>query len=237
MTKAVSIWDVSSAFSARSTMRRHSSFLAKRLLAFALALVSLFLPASGFPMEYSGEEFVDLTGTSGLSHLTTKWELLSAQLRGEVCHLRDEQFTNTFNLPVEQMGTFSLNKIDLPQITIEDGCFKTNFNKEKCLGTIAKGLQEYQLFKQHVKESFVKHSSKVEDVWNRMKHLSDDVIQRMKNSKNVAVIDEHRKELLLNPLQSDKQWDKYVGTHVILRELTRFMEKSVRAIRYISSKS
>ncbi|XP_041104919.1 interleukin-6 [Polyodon spathula] len=207
---------------------------AQHLHGFVLALLVVSLSASlvrAAPIvEFSGDDY---SGSSRVIPLSTNWESLAEWLHSEVLKLRDQQFHDVFNLPVNN-SSFSLYTIKLPQITVADGCLSSAFKKENCLRTIATGLQEYLEYMNYVKDSYTSGKDEVEKVSDTIQNLSADVFQRMKNPPSVTKLEINTKDILSH--NSDSEWGQAVNAHLILREFTSFMEKTYLAIRNINEK-
>ncbi|MGH0174427.1 UNVERIFIED_CONTAM: hypothetical protein FKN15_003732 [Acipenser sinensis] len=207
---------------------------AQHLHGFVLALLVVSLSAllvrAAPIVEFSGD---DSSGSSRTIPLSTNWESLTEWLHSEVLKLRDQQFRDVFNLPINN-SSFSLYTIKLPQITVADGCLSFEFKKEHCLRTIAMGLQEYLEYMDYVKDSYTSGKDDVEKVRHTIQNLSADVFQRMKNPKSVTKVEINTKDILSH--SSDSEWGQAVNVHLILREFTNFMEKTYLAIRNINER-
>lgn len=55
------------------------------------------------------------------------------------------------------------------------------------------------------------------------------------NPDEVVIPDSATQKSLLAKLKSDKAWIEKITTHLILRDFTSFMEKTVRAVRYLKN--
>ncbi|KAK2512858.1 Il6 [Columba guinea] len=55
------------------------------------------------------------------------------------------------------------------------------------------------------------------------------------NPDEVIIPDPATQESLRAKLKSNKNWIEKITTHLILRDFTSFMEKTVRAVRYLKN--
>ncbi|KYO26798.1 interleukin-6 [Alligator mississippiensis] len=108
-------------------------------------------------------------------------------------------------------------------------------HEEKCLIKISSGLFAFQPYLEyiHVQETFISEKQKIETIWYGTKHLANTVRQMMENPDAVPIPDQTSQKTLLEKLKANKNWREKIATHFILRDFTSFMEKTVRALRYI----
>ncbi|XP_056190033.1 interleukin-6 [Falco biarmicus] len=151
----------------------------------------------------------------------------AAQLQEEMC----EKFTVCGN----SMEMLVQNNLNLPKVTEEDGCLLAGFDEEKCLRKISSGLYTFQTYLAHVQETFTSEKQNVESLCYSTEHLARTIRQMVINPDEVIIPDSATQESLRAKLKSDKIWIEKITTHLILRDFTSFMEKTVRAIRYLKN--
>uniref|UniRef100_A0A8C4YIH1 Interleukin-6 n=1 Tax=Gopherus evgoodei TaxID=1825980 RepID=A0A8C4YIH1_9SAUR len=127
------------------------------------------------------------------------------------------QMCEKFTVCDNSMEMLAQNNLNLPKITEEDGCLLSGFNEEKCLRGISSGLFAFQTYLEYVRETFISEK------------------QKMKNPDAVIVPDPATQSTLFEKLKSNKKWIEKISTHLILRDFTSFMEKTVRAVRYLKN--
>ncbi|KAM9288067.1 interleukin-6 [Cariama cristata] len=151
----------------------------------------------------------------------------AAQLQEEMC----EKFTVCEN----SMEMLVQNNLNLPKVTEEDGCLLVGFNEDKCLRKISSGLYTFQTYLEYVQETFTSEKQNVESLCYSTEHLARTIRQMVINPNEVIIPDSATQELLRAKLKTDKIWIEKITTHLILRDFTSFMEKTVRAIRYLKN--
>nr|AEB26769.1 interleukin-6 [Anser anser] len=151
----------------------------------------------------------------------------AARLQEEMC----EKFTVCEN----SMEMLVQNNLNLPKVTEEDGCLLAGFDEEKCLKKLFSGLFTFQTYLEYVQETFTSEKQKVESLCYSTKHLATTIRQMVINPDEVVIPDSATQKSLLTKLKSDKTWIEKITTHLILRDFTSFMEKTVRAVRYLKN--
>ncbi|KAM6209137.1 interleukin-6 [Sarcoramphus papa] len=151
----------------------------------------------------------------------------AAQLQEEMC----EKFTVCAN----SMEMLVQNNLNLPRVTEEDGCLLAGFDEDKCLRKISSGLYTFQTYLEYIQETFTSEKQNVESLCYSTEHLAHTIRQMVINPDEVVIPDSATQESLRAKLKSDKSWIEKITTHLILRDFTSFMEKTVRAIRYLKN--
>ncbi|XP_069629575.1 interleukin-6 [Haliaeetus albicilla] len=151
----------------------------------------------------------------------------AAQLQEEMC----EKFTVCKN----SMEMLAQNNLNLPKVTEEDGCLLTGFDEDKCLRKISSGLFTFQTYLEYIQETFTSEKQNVESLCYTTEHLANTIRQMVVNPDEVIIPDSATQESLRAKLKSNKNWIEKITTHLILRDFTSFMEKTVRAIRYLKN--
>ncbi|NXM40317.1 IL6 protein, partial [Gymnorhina tibicen] len=130
------------------------------------------------------------------------------------------------------------NKLNLPKVTEEDGCLDLltflSF-QDKCLRKISSGLYTFHTYLKYVQETFTSESQNVESLSFRTEHLARTIRRMVTNPKEVIVPDAATQESLHTKLKSTKDWTEKMTIQLILRDFTSFMEKTVRAVRYLKN--
>ncbi|KFO71122.1 Interleukin-6 [Cuculus canorus] len=141
-----------------------------------------------------------------------------------------------FTVCENSMEMLVRNNLNLPKVTEEDGDFLTLFSfQDKCLKKISSGLYTFQTYLQYVQETFVSEKQNIESLCYSTEHLARTIRQMVINPDEVIIPDSATQESLHAKLKSDKTWIEKITTHLILRDFTSFMEKTVRAIRYLKN--
>uniref|UniRef100_A0A8B9P8V3 Interleukin-6 n=1 Tax=Apteryx owenii TaxID=8824 RepID=A0A8B9P8V3_APTOW len=109
----------------------------------------------------------------------------------------------------------AVNNLEAPSIKTRPGM--PGPHSEKCLRKISSGLFTFQTYLEYVQETFTSERQKVI------------------NPDEVIIPDSATQKSLLAKLKSDKTWIEKITTHLILRDFTSFMEKTVRAVRYLKN--
>nr|XP_033786777.1 interleukin-6 [Geotrypetes seraphini] len=125
------------------------------------------------------------------------------------------------------------NNLDLPKIREEDGCFRSAFKREKCLKKISSGLKEFKKYLVAVERTFATEGELSVSLQRKTEYLAVMVKLQMKNPSSVPVTDE---EAFTNYFLPKNPWLKKVVTRLILRDFTLFIEKTIRAIRFLSTR-
>ncbi|KAM6282929.1 interleukin-6 [Porphyrio hochstetteri] len=208
---------------------------ALRSAALPLLLLLLLPRAAAGPLpaaDSSGEAELEDTAvlrTAPPDSVRLAWRLhdQATQLQKEMC----EKFTVCQN----SMEMLVQNNLNLPKVTEEDGCLLVGFNEDKCLKKISSGLYTFQPYLEYVQETFTTENQNVKQLCRSTRHLAHTIRQMVMNPDEVIIPDSATQESLRTELKSNKTWIEKITTHLILRDFTSFMEKTVRAIRYLKN--
>uniref|UniRef100_A0A8C3L8B6 Interleukin-6 n=1 Tax=Chrysolophus pictus TaxID=9089 RepID=A0A8C3L8B6_CHRPC len=140
-----------------------------------------------------------------------------------------------FSVCENSMEMLVRNNLNLPKVTEEDGCLLAGFDEEKCLRKLSSGLFAFQTYLEFIQETFASEKQNVESLCHGTKHLAATIRQMVINPDEVVIPDSATQKSLLTKLKSDKAWIEKITTHLILRDFTSFMEKTVRAVRYLKN--
>ncbi|NXM17183.1 IL6 protein, partial [Ploceus nigricollis] len=128
------------------------------------------------------------------------------------------------------------NNLNLPKVTEEDGDFLTFLSlQDKCLRKISSGLYTFQTYLKYIQETFISENQNVETLSSSTEHLARTIRQMVINPEEVIIPDAATQESLHAKLKSTKAWTEKITIHLILRDFTSFMEKTVRAVRYLKN--
>ncbi|NXS08608.1 IL6 protein, partial [Neodrepanis coruscans] len=128
------------------------------------------------------------------------------------------------------------NNLNLPKVTEADGDFLPFLSfQDKCLRKISSGLYTFQTYLKYVQETFISENQNVELISHSTEHLARTIRQMVINPEEVIIPDAATQESLRTKLRSSKTWIEKITTHLILRHFTSFMEKTVRAVRYLKN--
>ncbi|NXB56811.1 IL6 protein, partial [Struthidea cinerea] len=150
------------------------------------------------------------------------------------------------------------NKLNLPKVTEEDGCLLAGFDEarnlsglilytwgrfrllkrtveDKCLRKISSGLYTFQTYLKYVQETFISENQNVQSLTYTTERLARTLRHMVINPEEVSIPDAATRESLHTQLKSTKAWTEKITIHLILRDFTSFMEKTVRAVRYLKN--
>ncbi|XP_069504436.1 interleukin-6 [Ambystoma mexicanum] len=206
-------------------------FLALALsLALSLALLVPSIHASPVP-DSSGEE-----EPSDARQETPKYESLALLIQSEAALLKEELCTKHFVCD-NSMESLLENNLNLPKINREDGCFKQGFRKEKCLRKITNSLLGFETYLSYVEETMGIESKKVESIKYKTKHLTELLLALMRkpNAEGVTPGTPGTPENRQTRPQAKDTWTQKVTARLILRDFILFIQKTVRAVRFLST--
>ncbi|NXF65995.1 IL6 protein, partial [Ciccaba nigrolineata] len=146
------------------------------------------------------------------------------------------QMCEKFTICGNSMEMLVQNNLNLPKVTEEDGDFLTFLSfQDKCLRKISSGLYTFQTYLEYIQETFTSEKQNVESLCYSTEHLAHTIRQMVINPDEVTIPDPATQKSLRTKLKSDKTWIEKITTHLILRDFTSFMEKTVRAVRYLKN--
>ncbi|XP_072108060.1 interleukin-6-like [Mobula birostris] len=159
---------------------------------------------------------------------------LALQIQSSAAELRDAQLCDYFSFCDGDQGSLLTSDFNLPQIRSQDGCTKISFHKETCLKAIAKGLHKYNPLLLLVQTSIVRSSEQI--IWMRSstQRLAELIMHQLNVEFGINSVSESEMESSTLDFVSKTDWNRQVNAHVILRDFVRFMEKSARALRFMS---
>ncbi|XP_032894266.1 interleukin-6-like [Amblyraja radiata] len=194
----------------------------------------LFLAMCGRVAAFPVTELVDAAGrlqTPALGCATCA--PLALQIRSTAAALRDTQLCEFFSFCDGDQGSLLTYDFNLPQIRAQDRCTMISFHKETCLRAIATGLQKYHPFLVSAETSIV--SSNDQMIWVRSSswRLSELLMHQLNVEFGISGVGQSELEDSVSDLVSKTDWNRQVNVHVTLRDFTRFMEKSSRALRFM----
>ncbi|NWV13088.1 IL6 protein, partial [Ptilonorhynchus violaceus] len=146
------------------------------------------------------------------------------------------QMCEKFTVCENSMEMLLHNNLNLPKVTEEDGDFLTFLSfQDKCLRKISSGLYTFQTYLKYVQETFISENQNVESLYYSAQHLAQTLREMVINPEEVIIPDAATQESLHAKLKSTKAWIEKITIHLILRDFTSFMEKTVRAVRYLKN--
>ncbi|XP_062898358.1 interleukin-6-like [Mobula hypostoma] len=159
---------------------------------------------------------------------------LALQIQSSAAELRDAQLCDYFSFCDGDQGSLLTSDLNLPQIRSQDRCTKISFHKETCLKAIAKGLHKYNPLLLLVQTSIVRSSEQI--IWMRSstQRLAELIMHQLNAEFGIISVSESEVESSALDFVSKTDWNRQVNAHVILRDFVRFMEKSARALRFMS---
>ncbi|XP_031965769.1 LOW QUALITY PROTEIN: interleukin-6 [Corvus moneduloides] len=180
----------------------------------------------------------DEVGTAhrGLAHAHTPGPAAAASCQGATKPLRvSPQVCEKFTICPNSMEMLLHNNLSLPKVTKEDGCLLAGFDEDKCLRTISSGLYTFQTYLKYVQETFISENQNVESLSYSTERLARTIRQMVINPEEVIIPDAATQESLHTKLKSIRAWTEKITIQLILRDFTSFMEKTVRAVRYLQN--
>ncbi|NXR77216.1 IL6 protein, partial [Pycnonotus jocosus] len=146
------------------------------------------------------------------------------------------QMCEKFTVCKNSMEMLLQNNLNLPKVTEEDGfCLLKRTVEDKCLRKISSGLYTFQTYLKYIQETFISENQNVESLCFSTEHLARTLRQMVINPEEVIIPDAATQESLHRKLKSIKAWTEKITIHLILRDFTSFMEKTVRAVRYLKN--
>ncbi|NXP97470.1 IL6 protein, partial [Vidua macroura] len=146
------------------------------------------------------------------------------------------QMCKKFTVCQNSMEMLLHNNLNLPKVTEEDGfCLLKRTVEDKCLRKISSGLYTFQTYLKYIQETFISENQNVELLSYSTEHLAHTIRKMVINPEEVIIPDAATQESLRTKLQSTKDWTEKITIHLILRDFTSFMEKTVRAVRYLKN--
>ncbi|XP_032930523.1 interleukin-6 [Catharus ustulatus] len=145
------------------------------------------------------------------------------------------QMCEKFTVCQNSMEMLLRNNLNLPKVTEEDGCLLAGFNEDKCLRKISSGLYTFQTYLKYIQETFTSEKQNVQSLCHSTELLAGTIRQMVINPEEVIIPDAATQESLHTKLKSIKAWTEKITIHLILRDFTSFMEKTVRAVRYLKN--
>ncbi|NWI48382.1 IL6 protein, partial [Picathartes gymnocephalus] len=146
------------------------------------------------------------------------------------------QMCKKFTICQNSMEMLIQNNLNLPKVTEEDGDFLTFLSfQDKCLRKISSGLYTFQTYLRYIQETFISENQNVESLSYSTEHLARTIRQMVINPEEVIIPDAPSQESLHTKLKSTEGWTEKITIHLILRDFTSFLEKTVRAVRYLKN--
>ncbi|XP_043921437.1 interleukin-6-like [Protopterus annectens] len=167
----------------------------------------------------------------GFSLLFPDWISLAQLIHDKSDYLRT-QLCDKDAVCDNSMGILLQNNLTLPRITVEDGCYGSNFNKEKCLQKIATGLYLFRPYLLFVQDTLVTEEKEAKKLVQTTKHLADAVNLVIKHITETQTVTAEIPKTILEALPSEKVWIQKVTSRFILQNFIIFMEQTIRALRH-----
>ncbi|NWR97105.1 IL6 protein, partial [Motacilla alba] len=146
------------------------------------------------------------------------------------------QMCEKFTVCQNSMEMLLHNNLNLPKVTEEDGfCRLKRTVEDKCLRKISSGLYTFHTYLKYIQETFISENQNVESLSSSTEHLARTIRQMVINPEEVIIPDAATQESLHTQLKSTTDWTEKITIHLILRDFTSFMEKTVRAVRYLKN--
>nr|XP_054484475.1 interleukin-6 [Agelaius phoeniceus] len=218
----------------RAGRRRPPALRAALLLPPPLLLLLLVPRAAAAPLPSA-----DSSGEAELEEAANRRAVLPNSLNlARLLHDRATQLQNEmcekFTVCQNSVEMLLQNNLNLPKVTEKDGCLLAGFNEDKCLRKISSGLYTFQTYFKYIQETFISENQNVKLLSYNTERLAHIIKQMVINPEEVIIPDAATQESLHTKLKSTF-WTEKITIHLILRDFTSFMEKTVRAVRYLKN--
>ncbi|XP_078084403.1 interleukin-6-like [Mustelus asterias] len=158
---------------------------------------------------------------------------LAMEIRNTAAALRNTQLCEFFRFCDGDWSSLLSYDLNLPQLGAQDRCLWNDFHKETCFKAIASGLQKYRLFLLLVETFPANSNDQVTWMRSNTQRLAELVINQINAEFGSTGLAESELEGSASELVSGRDWDRQMTVYIILRDFTRFIEKTARAIRFI----
>ncbi|XP_005360911.1 interleukin-6 [Microtus ochrogaster] len=156
--------------------------------------------------------------------------LISYILR-EVFEMRKELCDNSPDCMAND-DALSENNLELPAIQTNDRCLQTEYNQKLCLLKITSGLLDYQIYLEFVTNNVQDNKKdKARVIQSATKTLNQILKQEVKDLSRTVTPSPTAKALLLEKLESQKEWSRTKTIQLILKALEGFLKNTMRATR------
>ncbi|XP_038176924.1 interleukin-6 [Arvicola amphibius] len=156
--------------------------------------------------------------------------LISYILR-EVFEMRKELCDNNPDCMAND-DALSENNLELPVIQRDDGCLQTGYNRENCLLKITSGLLDYQIYLEFVTNNVQdSKKDKARVIQSATKTLNQILKQEVKVVDKIVTPSPTAKALLMEKLESQKEWPRTKTIQLILKALEEFLKDTMRSTR------
>ncbi|KAL1768132.1 interleukin-6 [Sigmodon hispidus] len=146
------------------------------------------------------------------------------QMSKELCNNNPDCMTHD--------DALSENNLDLPVIERNDGCFQTGYDRENCLLKITSGLLDYQIYLEFLKNNVQDNKKeRARVIQNSTKALNQILKQEVKDPGKTATPSPTSKVLLMEKLESQKDWPRTKTIQLILKALEEFLKITMRSTR------
>uniref|UniRef100_A0A8C5TU82 Interleukin-6 n=1 Tax=Malurus cyaneus samueli TaxID=2593467 RepID=A0A8C5TU82_9PASS len=207
----------------------------RRAAAAAAAAAAAGAPGAAAPLhnaDSSGE--AELDEAAALRTALPDSLRLARLLRDRAAELQEEM-CDRLTICANSVEMLLHNNLNLPKVTEEDGCLLAGFDEDKCLRKISSGLYTFQTYLKYVQETFISENQNIGSLTYSTEHLARTIRQMVMNPEEVIIPDADTQKSLHTKLKSTKAWIEKITIHLILRDFTSFMEKTVRAVRYMKN--
>ncbi|XP_072366302.1 interleukin-6 [Scyliorhinus torazame] len=160
---------------------------------------------------------------------------LAIEIQNTAAALRNIQLCEYFRFCEGDWSSLLAHDFALPQIRAQDRCLRNDFHKETCLKAIASGLQKYKPFLLLVETYIMISNNQVTWMRSNTQRLAELVMNQINAEFGSIDLGESELEVSASELVSSTDWDRQVKVHVVLRDFTKFIEKTARAIRFMAA--
>ncbi|XP_031235771.1 interleukin-6 [Mastomys coucha] len=146
------------------------------------------------------------------------------EMRKELCSGNSDCMNND--------DALSENNLKLPEIRRNDGCFQTGYNQEICLLKITSGLLKYQIYLEYMKNNLQDNKKdKARVIQSNTEALIHIFKQEVTDSYKIVLPSPTSSALLMEKLESQKEWLRTKTIQLILKSLEEFLKVTLRSTR------
>ncbi|KAM8981757.1 interleukin-6 [Sarcophilus harrisii] len=192
----------------------------------AFTLVLLVTTAARPTPDALGVSSKPALGTTDLG----KCKSLAKTLYKEADALKEENGENQ-SMCDNSSTILAENNLVFPNLTEQDGCFYSGFNKETCLINLISKLQEFDGYFQFMENELKEKKSRIEALKMFTTQLAESLKKLMMGADLVPTLNPTASHDLVLKLKSLNEWSRKVALHLSLCRYIKFMEHTIRAIR------
>ncbi|XP_051007543.1 interleukin-6 [Acomys russatus] len=209
-------------------------FLSARDLHPLFFLGLMLVTATAFPTsQVRRGDLATADTTSNKPVYTTSQQVggLVTSVLKEVLEMRKELCNGSSDC-MNSDDALSENRLNLPVIQMNDGCFETGHNWEICLLKITSGLLEYEIYLEYVKNNMQdSKKDKARAIQTSTQALISILRQEVKEPGKIISPGPTSTALQMETLKPQDEWLRTRITQIILKALEEFLMDTMRSTR------